>query len=81
MASRPFRFTAQVPDLTAALADWRDELSRLEDAGFSTVGARRPLHRWLHVGAAGAAGDRRRRTRPACASRPPCWATTTGTRC
>ena len=37
MASRPFRFTAQVPDLTGAIADWRDELSRLEHTGFSTV--------------------------------------------
>ena len=37
MASRPFRFTAQVPDLTGPIADWRDELAWLEDAGFSTV--------------------------------------------
>jgi probable F420-dependent oxidoreductase len=34
---RPFRFTAQIPDLTASIAEWRKELRRLEDMGFSTV--------------------------------------------
>ena len=34
---RPFRFTAQVPDLTGSVAEWRKELRRLEDMGFSTV--------------------------------------------
>lgn len=34
---RPFRFTAQVPDLVGSLDDWRKEMRRLEDVGFSTV--------------------------------------------
>ena len=34
---RPFRFTAQLPDLTGPVADWRASLARLEDLGFSTV--------------------------------------------
>ena len=34
---RPFRFTAQVPDLVGSLDDWRKEVRRLEDVGFSTV--------------------------------------------
>jgi probable F420-dependent oxidoreductase len=35
--ARPFRFTAQVPDVAGSLDDWRKELRRLEDIGFSTV--------------------------------------------
>jgi probable F420-dependent oxidoreductase len=35
--ARQFRFTAQVPDLMGSRAEWRDELKRLEDMGFSTV--------------------------------------------
>ena len=35
--ARPFRFTAQVPDLTGPVGEWRKELRRLEDMGFSTV--------------------------------------------
>lgn len=35
--ARPFRFTAQVPDLAGPLGEWRKELRRLEDLGFSTV--------------------------------------------
>ena len=34
---RAFRFTAQVPDLAAPVGEWRKELRRLEDMGFSTV--------------------------------------------
>jgi probable F420-dependent oxidoreductase len=34
---RPFRFAAQVPDLSGSVGDWRKELSRLEDLGFSAV--------------------------------------------
>jgi probable F420-dependent oxidoreductase len=34
---RPFRFTAQVPDLAGPVGEWRKELRRLEDIGFSTV--------------------------------------------
>jgi probable F420-dependent oxidoreductase len=34
---RPFRFTAQVPDVAGSVADWREELRRLQDVGFSTV--------------------------------------------
>jgi probable F420-dependent oxidoreductase len=37
MPTHPFRFVAQVPDLGPELAEWRDRLRRLEDAGFSTV--------------------------------------------
>ena len=36
-AVRPFRFTAQVPDVTGTVGEWRKELCRLEDMGFSTV--------------------------------------------
>jgi probable F420-dependent oxidoreductase len=34
---RAFRFTAQVPDLAGPVGEWRKELRRLEDIGFSTV--------------------------------------------
>ena len=34
---RPFRFTAQLPDLTGPVEQWREEVRRLEDIGFSTV--------------------------------------------
>ena len=34
---RPFRFTAQVPDVVGSVGEWRKELRRLEDMGFSTV--------------------------------------------
>jgi hypothetical protein len=33
----PFRFTAQVPDLAGTPDEWRAELTRIEDAGSSTV--------------------------------------------
>jgi probable F420-dependent oxidoreductase len=33
----PFRFTAQVPDLADSPDEWRSQLGRIEDAGFSTV--------------------------------------------
>jgi probable F420-dependent oxidoreductase len=33
----PFRFTAQVPDLTGSPDEWRSQLARIEDAGFSTA--------------------------------------------
>ena len=36
-SARPFRFTAQVPDLAGPVDQWRKELHRLEDMGFSTV--------------------------------------------
>src|SRR5262245_12380144 len=35
--AHPFRFTAQVPDLTGSPEEWRTELARIEGAGFSTV--------------------------------------------
>jgi probable F420-dependent oxidoreductase len=35
--ARPFRFTAQVPDVVGAVGEWRKELRRIEDMGFSTV--------------------------------------------
>jgi probable F420-dependent oxidoreductase len=34
---RPFRFTAQVPDLSGSVAEWRDAIRRVEDMGFSTL--------------------------------------------
>ena len=34
---RPFRFIAQLPDLTGSVPEWRASLARLEDLGFSTV--------------------------------------------
>lgn len=33
----PFRFTAQIPDVTGSVAEWRKSLARLEDLGFATV--------------------------------------------
>jgi probable F420-dependent oxidoreductase len=34
---RPLRFTAQVPDLSSSVDQWRSELVWLSDAGFSTI--------------------------------------------
>ncbi len=34
---RPFRFTAQVPDVRGSVAEWRASIRRLEGLGFSTV--------------------------------------------
>lgn len=34
---RPFRFTAQVPDIGGSITAWRDDLARIEGMGFSTV--------------------------------------------
>ena len=34
---RPFRFTAQVPDVRGSVGEWRKEVRRIEDMGFSTV--------------------------------------------
>ncbi len=35
--TRPFRFSAQVPDFDGSLAHWQSELDFIADAGFSTV--------------------------------------------
>lgn len=32
-----FRFIAQVPDIGASVATWRDDLARIEGMGFGTV--------------------------------------------
>jgi probable F420-dependent oxidoreductase len=37
MSPRPFRFTVSMPPLGASLAQWRDQLRRIEDLGFSSV--------------------------------------------
>jgi probable F420-dependent oxidoreductase len=37
MSTRPFRFTISMPPLGASLAQWRDQLRRIDDLGFSSV--------------------------------------------
>src|SRR3954451_13571889 len=34
---RPFRFIAQVPDLSGSVEEWRQAIRRIEDMGFSTI--------------------------------------------
>jgi probable F420-dependent oxidoreductase len=37
MRQRPFRFSAQVPDIGGEMTHWRSRLARIEDMGFATV--------------------------------------------
>ena len=79
-ARRPFRFTAQVPDLAGSVGEWRKELRRIEDMGFSTVALADhftggyTVEPFVMLTAAAMESTR-------CVCRRPCSATTTATRC